>query len=598
VLRAITFAPQRHMNKSGQAFDWSIFRRLYANSGPYRSAFYFTMALVIVIALLSPARPEQMRHILDVSVPNGDHRDLLRMSMWFVAVLSLEALLQYIQTLLANKVAQSITLDLRAKLYRKVLQFKTSWFDRTPVGQLVTRHISDVDGIAEVFSVGMLDIVRDAFKLVVIVGFMLYMNWKMTLVVLLPIPILLWATRIFQLAVKKSFNDVRNEVSRINVFIQEHVSGMSVVQLFNRENREREKFVSINAEHRDAHIRGIWAYSVFFPVVELLSAASISLMLWYGLRASLASEMTAGELLEFSTFIAMLYRPIRQMADNFNVLQMGIINAERVFKILDTCEEQEAPQTSPKIIYGAISFDDVWFAYKDREWVLRGLNRSIQPGETIAIVGTTGAGKSTLVQLLNRTYDIQQGTIRIDGSSILDYSLNALREGIGVVQQEVFLFNDTIHNNITLFDNSVSRETVVHAARAIGADRFIQRLPGGYGFVVNERGSMLSVGQRQLISFVRAYVANPTVLVLDEATANIDSESEQWIQHATAQLTRGRTSIIIAHRISTIRHAHRIWVMENGNITEDGTHEQLLAHNGMYKKLYNRQFSEQQLAIQ
>lgn len=585
------------MNKSGQAFDWSIFRRLYANSGQYRPVFYFTMALVVVIALLSPIRPEQMRHILDVSVPRGDYSDVLRMSGWFMAVLLIEALLQYIQTLLANRVAQSITMDLRSELYQKVLRFKTSWFDRTPVGQLVTRHISDVDGIAEVFSVGMLDIVRDAFKLVVIIGFMFWMNWKMTLVVLLPIPVLLWATRIFQLAVKKSFNDVRNEVARINVFVQEHVSGMSIVQLFNRERREGEKFTAINAEHRDAHIRGIWAYSVFFPVVELLSAASVSLMLWYGLKASLASEMTAGELLEFSTFITMLYRPIRQMADNFNVLQMGVVNAERVFKILDTDEVQSAPENSASINDGAISFENVWFAYKEQDWVLRGLTRTINAGETIAIVGATGAGKSTLVQLLNRSYDIGKGNVYIDGRSVSDYSLKALRNGIGVVQQDVFLFNDTIHNNITLFDHTMPREKVVAAARAIGADRFIDRLPGGYDFIVNERGSMLSVGQRQLISFVRAYVANPAVLVLDEATANIDSESEQWIQHATAQLTQGRTSIIIAHRLSTIRHAHRIWVMENGYIAEDGSHEHLLALNGIYSRLYEKQFKDQQAVI-
>lgn len=581
------------MSKSGQAFDWKIFFRLYRKGKPYRTAFFFTMILVLVLAGIVWIRPEQMREIIDVEIPAGNMQGVWRIAMLFVGVLVLEAILQFAQTQLANRVAQSVTLDLRSELYRHVTKFRLSYFDKTPVGQFVTRLISDIDGIAEVFSVGILDIVRDLIKLVVIVGFMFYLNWKLTLAILIPIPILIYATRVFQLAVKKSFNDVRNEVARINVFIQEHVTGMNIVQIFNREKQEKEKFNAINKEHRDAHIRGIWAYSVFFPVVELLSAASVALMLWFGLRESLAGHMTPGLLLEFSTFITMMYRPIRQMADNFNVLQMGVVNAERVFKLLDTQEEQKDEGTlQADHLRGEIHISNLWFAYKDENWVLKNISLDIKEGEMVAFVGATGAGKTSVAGLLNRFYDFQKGSILLDKHPIHNYALSSLRNNVAIVLQDVFLFNDSILNNITLHDKTITEEQVIEASKLVGTHDFISKLPNGYHYNIRERGGMLSAGQRQLLSFVRAYVQNPRILVLDEATSSVDTESELLIQSATEKLTKGRTSIVIAHRLSTIRKADKIVVLDKGEIVEVGTHHELLEQKGLYHRLFELQFQD------
>lgn len=534
-----------------------------------------------------------MRMILDDAVPAKDYTRVWTISLWFIAFLLIEALIQYVQAQLANRVAQSVTLDLRSTLFKHVLKFKLSYYDKTPVGQFVTRLISDIDGVADVFSAGILDIVRDLLKLVVIVIFMFILDWKMTLVVLLPIPVLLYATRIFQVAVKNSFNDVRNQVSRINVFIQEHVTGMNIVQIFNREKTEKRRFDSINTEHRDAHIRGIWAYSIFFPVVELLSAASISLMIWWGMGESLAGHITPGLLLEYSTFITMMYRPIRQMADNFNVLQMGVVNAERVFKLLDTHQAQINSGTlKAETLGGDIKFENVWFAYQEENWVLKGISFETKPGEMIAFVGATGAGKTSIAGLMNRFYDHSKGSITLNGRGIEEYELNSLRKNIGLVLQDVFLFSDTIMNNITLYDSSITEEKVIEASKLIGTHEFITKLPGGYSYNVRERGGMLSTGQRQLIAFVRAYVQNPKILLLDEATSNVDSESEELLKHATAKLTEGRTSIVIAHRLSTIRRADKIVVVEKGQIMETGKHDELLEKNGIYKKLFEMQFED------
>jgi ATP-binding cassette subfamily B protein len=549
------------------------------------------MILVLALAGVVWVRPEQMRIILDDAVPRGDSSKVVQIGMAFIAMLVFEALIQYIQTQLANKVAQSITFDLRSEIYAHVVRFKLGYFDKTPVGQVVTRVISDVDGIADVFSAGILDIFRDLLKLVFIIGFMFWLDWKMTLIILIPIPLLFYATRLFQQAVKSSFNDVRDQVARINVFIQEHVGGMYIVQIFNRENQEEARFRQINREHRDAHIRGIWAYSIFFPVVELLSAGSVSLMIWWGLRGSLSGEMTPGLLLEFSTFITMMYRPIRQMADNFNVLQMGVVNAERVFKLLDTHAEQADHGTvNASSLRGNISFENVHFEYVEGQTVLQDISLNIPAGSMVAFVGATGAGKSSIAGLINRYYDFQHGRITIDSVDIQSIQLDSLRKHVSLVSQDVFLFNDTIFNNITLRDEHISLEAFIAASKEIGAHDFIDRLPGGYDYNVRERGGMLSVGQRQLISFVRAYVRNPSILVLDEATSSVDTESELLIQQATERITSNRTSIVIAHRLSTVQRADIIYVVDKGKIAESGTHQALIAHNGIYRRLFELQF--------
>ncbi|MBM3428101.1 MAG: ABC transporter ATP-binding protein [Bacteroidetes bacterium] len=566
---------------------------MYQRSSPFRGQFYLTFLLVLVLAGMSVIRPSQMRDLLDKDLPSGDFHAITWAAIGFVVVLVIESLIQYYQTYQANKMAQSITLDMRAELYKHSLGFRLGFFDKTPVGQMVTRHISDVDGIAEVFSVGLLDIFRDILKLVVITGAMIWVDWKMTLVVVLPIPILLYATRIFQESVKKSFNDVRNEVARINVFIQEHVTGMHIVQMFRQEKREQAKFEEINEKHRDAHIRGVWAYSIFFPVVEVLSALSVSLMLGWAMRGAFDATSSPGVLLQFSTFISMMYRPIRQMADNFNVLQMGMINAERVFEMLDRDESQASLEEKEISMHGAVSFDQVQFAYVEDQWVLKNFNFEVKQGEMIALVGHTGSGKSTIVQLINRLYEPQSGTIKIDGKDVQSWSLDALRNRIAVVPQEVFLFSDSIYNNLTLFDSKITQQQVEEACKKVGIHDFIMQLPGNYAFDVRERGAVLSVGQRQLLAFVRAYLRDPAILILDEATSSIDSESEKLIQNATAIITQGRTSFVVAHRLSTIQEANRILVLDKGEILEEGNHETLMRLNGHYHKMYNLQFDEQ-----
>jgi ABC-type multidrug transport system fused ATPase/permease subunit len=580
-------------NKTGKAFDWSIFFRLYKYSQPYKLWFFFTLFLVLALAGMAVIRPEQMRSLLDEALPSGDGHAVLWISLSFLGVLLLETVIQYVQTYVANWVAQRITLDLRSTIFKKTIHNKLAYFDKTPVGQLVTRHISDVDGIAEVFSVGLLDIVRDILKLVVILGFMLYLDWKMALVVMLPIPVLIWATRLFQKAVKNSFQDVRNEVARMNVFVQEHLTGMHLIQLFNNQKREQRKFEEINQSHRDAHIRGIWAYSVFFPVVELLSASSVALLLWFGVKQSLSLDISPGLILEFSTFITMMYRPIRQMADNFNVLQMGVVNAERVFKLIDEDNsETDHSESALEEVRGSISFEDVTFSYVEGQPIFERFDLNIEAGKHVAIVGSTGSGKTTIISLLNRFYNLDSGSIFIDSKNINNISLSSLRRTIGVVLQDVFLFSDSIRNNLKLYDESITDESMIQASKQVGAHDFIMALPGGYDFDVKERGTLLSTGQRQLLAFVRVFLQNPKIVILDEATSSVDTDSEILIQRATELLSVGRTTIAIAHRLSTIKNSDVIYVLEKGRVVESGSHEELMTLGGHYCNLVELQFSE------
>lgn len=583
-------------SKAGNIFDVDTVRVILAQVGPYRRRFAWTGAMVILLSSLVWIRPALIRQAVDVHIATGDLEGLLRVFLMVVAVLVVEALVQYRVTYLANWVAQSVSLDLRAKLYRHVSRFRLKYFDQTPVGALVTRHVSDIDGVAGVFSNGILNAVGDLLSLFVVIGAMLCIDWSLTLVVLLPIPVLLFATRIFQKHIKGAFVDVRNQVAKINEFVQEHVTGMHIVQAFNRERVEAEAFADINRAHREANIRSIWAFSVFFPVVEMLSATSVGLLLWLGIGHVVQGGLTLGVVLQFILYVFMLYRPIRQLADRFNVLQMGIVNADRVFKLLDRDDSIPEPTSPQKPSWqGEIAFEDVWFAYVDKEdgtpdWVLRGVSFVVKPGERVAFVGATGAGKSSIVNLISRFYEFQKGRITIDGVDIRDIPVDVLRSRIGVVLQDVFLFSGSLRENVRLHDHGITDDQIWEAIRVVGAGRFVERLPEGLDHDVRERGATLSVGQRQLIAFVRAYLSNPHILILDEATSSIDSESEQWIQRATEALTSGRTSLLVAHRLSTVRDADRIVVLHQGELVEQGTHEELVALGNVYHGLFEMQF--------
>ena len=588
--------PDSTSAKAGNIFDLETVKVILSQVGPYRRRFVWTGCLVMLLSSLVWIRPALIRQAVDVHIASDDLEGLFRVFMQVVAVLLVEALVQYRVTYLANWVAQSVSLDLRAKLYRHVSRFRLKYFDQTPVGALVTRHVSDIDGVAGVFSNGILNAVGDLLALFVVIGAMLYIDWSLTLVVLLPIPVLLMATRVFQKHIKGAFVDVRNQVAKINEFVQEHVTGMHIVQAFNREQVEAEAFSEINAAHREANIRSIWAFSVFFPVVEMLSATSVGLLLWLGIGHVVQGGLTLGIVLQFILYVFMLYRPIRQLADRFNVLQMGIVNADRVFKLLDRNDSIPEPERPESPTWkGEIAFEDVWFAYGDKEdgtpdWVLRGVSFLVKPGERVAFVGATGAGKSSIVNLISRFYEFQKGRITIDGVDIRHIPVDELRSQIGVVLQDVFLFSGSLRENVTLHNDNITDDAIWEAIRMVGAERFVERLPSGLDHDVRERGATLSVGQRQLIAFVRAYLSNPHILILDEATSSIDSESEQWIQRATEILTDGRTSLLVAHRLNTVRDADRIMVLHQGVLVEQGTHDELVAQGNIYHDLFEKQF--------
>lgn len=580
---------------TGKAWDTKLFQRVLKYVRPYRPTFYFTGFLVVILAVLAPLRPHLIQKIVDDKVSVGDSEGVLNITLLLIAVLIFEAIVQFYQTYLANWLGQTIIKDIRVQLYKHILAFKLKYFDRTAIGTLVTRNVSDIETIANIFSQGVLVIFGDILKLIVVIVYMFYENWLLALIVLIPIPILIVATNIFKRVIKKAFQEVRTQVSRLNAFVQERVTGMKIIQVFNREKIEMERFEQMNKLHRQAHIRTVWAYSIFFPVVEMLSASSIALLVWWGTKSVLEGVTTVGNLMGFILLIHMLYRPIRQLADRFNTLQMGMVSSERVFTILDTESSIEDEGAIEKeSLDGNITFENVSFAYNEDDYVLKNVSFEAQKGETIAFVGATGSGKTSTINLLGRFYEFQKGKITIDGIDIRDYKVENLRGNMAVVLQDVFLFSDTIYNNITLNAPHISKESVIEASKKVGAHDFISKLPGEYQYNVKERGGMLSVGQRQLISFIRSYVHDPSILILDEATSSIDTESERLIQNATDVLTEGRTSIVIAHRLSTIQKADRIIVLEAGEIIEQGNHQELLAANGHYKKLFELQFAKEQ----
>ena len=578
---------------SGKAFDYKLFKRVMNYIAPYKAMFYMTAFMSIALAVVSVVRPLLIQYAVNENIASKDELGLFQITIWLIAVLIVETILQYVFTYYGNLVGQNIIKDIRNEVFQHVLNFKSKYFDKTPIGRLVTRTVSDIETVAEMFSAGILVIVGDLLKIIFAVICMFYINWDLAIITLVPIPILLIGTSMFKRAIKDAFQEVRNQVSILNTFVQEHITGMSIVQIFNREKIESELFADINKKHRNAHIKSVWAYSIFFPLVEILSALSVALLVWYGFKEVAVGIAQPGEIFAFTFFIYMLYRPIRQLADRFNSLQMGMVSSERIFKVLDTQDaiDNQGIQTFNEL-KGDIRFENVWFAYNDEDWVLKDISFAINKGQSLALVGATGAGKSSIINLLGRYYEINKGNIYIDDKNINDIELSHLRQSMAVVLQDVFLFSDSIYNNITLYSDDITEEQVIDASKKIGAHEFISKLPGAYHYNVKERGALLSSGQRQLISFIRAYVHQPQILILDEATSSIDSESEALIKHATEVLTKNTTSIIVAHRLSTIQNADKILVIDKGRVVEEGNHFELLQKEGYYKKLHSYQFEE------
>jgi len=583
------------MAESAQKFNFPLFRRVLSMVRPYKRVFILTSMLTLVLAFLAVKRPQLLQTMVDDHVLNGDVGGMTMLVLAIFGLLILEVILRYFFLYHTDWIGQAVVRDLRVKVFRHVTGLNLSYFDKTPIGQSTTRTINDIEAINTVFAEGSITILADLLSIGFVLVVMFTTSWKLTFVVLAVFPLLLWGSYAFKESVRKSYEKVRNHISTMNSFLQERISGMRIVQIFNAEAREAEKFRQINRDYTAANLRSILAYAIFFPVVEIISAVSLGLMVWYGARGVLSEEVSIGTMVAFPLYISMLYRPIRMLADKFNNLQMGLIAAERVFRLLENDDQIPNKGTlKPEQLQGKLEFDDVWFSYSNdlgADAVLKGVSFAIEPGQTLAIVGSTGSGKTTIISLLNRFYDIQGGHIRVDGHDLTEYDLFYLRRRIAVVLQDVFLFSGTVLENITLRDPSITEEQVLAASKMIGAHQFIEKLPGAYQYQVMERGATLSMGQRQLISFVRALVFNPDILILDEATSSIDPESESVIQYAIEKLIDKRTSIIIAHRLSTIRHANNILVLEKGEVREFGSHEVLLAlDEGKYRDLYEKQF--------
>ena len=578
---------------SGNAFDFKLFKRLLAYTKPYKLIFYFVAFAAIVMSVLAVLRPYLLELAIDNSMVPKDGEGFMKYVILMIVVLMLEVIFQFAFIFYTNWLGQSVIRDMRQRLFRLMMSFKMQYFDKSAVGRLTTRAVNDVETISSIFSEGLFMIISDLLKMAVIAGFMLTQSWRLSLIVFIVLPFILYATRVFQKAMKVAFEDVRNQVANLNTFVQERITGMKIVQIFTREKTEYERFQEINKDHRKAWIKTVWYNSIFFPIAEMTGAVATGLVVWYGgLNVVAGGVITLGVITAFIQYAEMLFRPLRQIADKFNTLQMGMVAANRVFGILDT--ESHIADTGTidyKSTKGEIEFKNVHFGYNEDEEVIKGISLKANPGETVAIVGATGAGKSTIINLLNRFYEINSGEILIDGISLKEYKLASLRGQIAVVLQDVFLFADSILNNITLNNPNISEEEVIAAAKEIGVHKFIDSLPDGYHYNVKERGSMLSSGQRQLIAFLRAYVSKPSILVLDEATSSVDTYSEEMIQTATDKITKGRTSIVIAHRLATIKKADKIIVMDAGKVVEEGTHKELLKiENGFYRNLYEVQF--------
>jgi ABC-type multidrug transport system fused ATPase/permease subunit len=582
------------MKMKTKAFDSRLFKRILKYAKPYQWRFNGVIVFAVSLSIFAALRPYLLKLTVDGYIKTNDLKGLFEMVSLMAIILALEVISNFFFVYWANWLGQDIVKDVRVKLFRHMLSFRIKYFDTTPVGQLVTRSVSDMESIAKIFSQGLFMIGSDLLKMLVILLFMVRENWRLTCIVIVAIPILVFVTRIFQRKMQVTFEEVRNQIANLNTFIQERVTGMKIVQLFNREDIEFEKFKVINDKHNKAWIKTVWYNSIFFPIADIISSFTLGFIVWYGGIRILGGDQstTFGDIFSYTMYIGMLFNPLRQIADKFNEMQMGMIAANRVFEILDTEDQtQDIGKIDAPVFSGVIDFKEVYFGYIENEEVIKGINLHINAGETIAIVGATGAGKSTIINLLNRFYEINKGTICIDNENINHYTLVSLRLQIAVVLQDVFLFADTILNNITLNDTTITREDVILAAKKIGVHEFIMTLPENYDYNVKERGIMLSSGQRQLIAFLRAYVSNPSILILDEATSSIDTYSEELIQNATEKITEGRTSIVIAHRLATIVNADKIVVMDKGLIVEQGTHLELLTiANGFYKKLYDSQF--------
>ena len=587
---------------TGKAIDWKLLGRVMRYVKPYKITFVVAAFLTVFLAVGALAQPILTQITLDDYILTGNYNGLVTMISLMLGMLLVQTAAQYYQTYLTNSLGQSVIRNLRIDVFNHITSLRLKYFDRTPIGVLITRTVSDLETIADIFSEGLISIIGDLLLVVAIVAYMLIRDWKLGLITLIPIPFVVLATYVFKEAIKSSFQEVRTQVARLNTFLAEHITGVSIIQYFAREDQEFRKFNEVNEKHRDANIRSNWYYSIFFPVVEIFSAFSLGLLVWYGSKRILSDQemvllygkgVTPGLIFAFIFLLNLMFRPIRQLADKFNTLQMGMVGADRIFKVLDTDEVvANNGHLKPEHINGEIEFSDVWFAYNEENWVLRDISFHVKPGETLALVGATGAGKSSTINILNRFYEIGKGSAMIDGIDIREYDINFLRTQIATVIQDVFLFTDTIANNISLNNPAISRERIVAAAKEVGAHEFIERLPGGYDYNVMERGATLSAGQAQLISFIRALVYDPKILVLDEATSSVDTETEGLIQTAIYKLMEGRTAIVIAHRLSTIQNADKIIVLDHGEIKEMGTHQELLRiADGYYRKLYDLQFN-------